>query len=324
MSYLDGSEKSGSGTIVRYAVALSSLLGEKISIYNIRAKRDKPGLRPQHLGSIMACANMCDAVVEGAKINSTSISYTPGPKIRGGYYEFNIGTAGSCTLLAFSLLPLALFASEPTTIRITGGLFQDFAPSAHHMQNVLFPLLRKMGAEVNLEVVRPGYVPAGGGVIEIKVKPVSGVITPLVLQEQGEVKEIKGFALSSRLKEQKVSQRMADVCTNILRGQGYRTRITNLWDETALQAGANLAVWATTDTDCLVGSDQAGKRGRSSELIGRNVAYNLLEDLQSGATVDRYLADQLIIFAAIASGETEYIIPKNTDHIEDNRWLVEK
>ena len=181
-----------------------------------------------------------------------------------------------------------------------------------------------MGNEVNLEVVRPGYIPAGGGIIEIRVKPVSGVIAPIVLKEQGMVKEIKGFALSSRLKEQKVSQRMADVCTNILREQGYHTRITSLWDESALQAGANLAVWAMTDTGCIIGSDQAGKRGRSSESIGRNVANNLIQDLQSGATVDRHLADQLIIFASIADGTTEYIIPKNTDHIEANRWLVEK
>ena len=97
-----------------------------------------------------------------------------------------------------------------------------------------------------------------------------------------------------------------------------------MWDETALQAGASLAVWAETDTDCLVGSDQAGKRGRSSESIGRYVARNLLEDLHTGATVDRYLADQLIVYAALAQGTTEYLIPSRSEHIDANLWLVEK
>jgi len=316
MIYIDGSEKSGSGTIVRYAIALSSLLGEEIHIGNIRAKRDKPGLRPQHLASVTACARMCEARVEGAQVDSREIIYRPGARINGGYYQLEIGTAGSTTLLAMTLLPLALFADEETTLRISGGLFQDFAPSAHHMQHVLFPTLGKMGIKAGLEVIRAGYVPTGGGVIEVKLKPIGSSIRPLVMLQQGKVEEVTGLALSSRLKEQKVSQRMAEECQKVLAEKGYRARIEALWDETALQAGASLAVWAKTDAGCLLGSDRAGKRGRSSESIGRYVAQNLLEDLQTGATVDRYLADQLIIYAALAGGTTEYLIPRRSDHID--------
>jgi len=166
MIYIDGSAKSGSGTIVRYAVALASLLGEELHINNIRAKRDKPGLRPQHLASVKACARMCNAQVEGAVVNSREIVYKPDKEIKGGYYQWEIGTAGSTTLLVMTVLPLALFADDETVLRISGGLFQDFAPSAHHMQHVLFPILEKMGIKAKLEVDRPGYVPRGGGIIQ--------------------------------------------------------------------------------------------------------------------------------------------------------------
>jgi len=324
MIYIDGSAKSGSGTIVRYAVALSSLLGEELQINNIRAKRDKPGLRPQHLASVTACAQMCGARVEGAVVDSKEIFYRPGGKIRGGQYQWDIGTAGSTTLLTMTLLPLALFADEESVLRISGGLFQDFAPSAHHMQHVLLPTLAKMGIRAELEVIRPGYVPKGGGTIQVKVKPVASGIKPLRLLKQGKVKEMTGLALSSHLMEQRVSQRMAEECRKALAEEGYRARIETLWDETALQAGASLALWAETDSDCLLGSDQAGRRGRSSEKIGRYVARNLLEDLKTGATVDRYLADQLIIYAALAEGTTEYIIPHATEHVDTNLWLAEK
>jgi len=324
MIYIDGSAKSGSGTIVRYAIAFSSLLGEELHITNIRAKRDKPGLRPQHLASVKACARMCGAQVEGAVVNSKEIVYKPGRRIKGGHYQWEIGTAGSTTLLVMTLLPLALFADEETVLRISGGLFQDFALSAHHMQHVLFPTLAKMGVKVELEVIRPGYVPKGGGIIQVKIKPVGGSIKPLKLLKQGEVKEISGLALSSHLREQKVSQRMAEECQKVLAEKGYRVRIETLWDETSLQAGASLALWAETDSGCLLGSDQAGKRGRSSESIGRYVARNLLEDLKAGATVDRYLADQLIIYAALAKGVTEYVIPRLTEHVDTNLWLIEK
>ncbi len=324
MICIDGSAKSGSGTIVRYAVALSSLLDEELHITNIRAKRDKPGLRPQHLASVTACAQMCGAQVEGAVVNSKEIAYRPGGRVKGGHYHWEIGTAGSTTLLVMTLLPLALFADEETVLRISGGLFQDFAPTAHHMQHVLFPTLGKMGIKAGLEVIRPGYVPKGGGVIQVKVKPVDSGIKPLKLLKQGKVKEVTGLALSSHLRKQRVSQRMADECQKVLAEKGYYARIKPLWDETALQAGASLALWAETDSSCLLGSDQAGKRGRSSEEIGRHVARNLLEDLATHATVDRYLADQLIIYAALAGGATEYIIPCLTEHVDANLWLVEK
>ena len=49
MIHIDGGQKSGSGTIVRFAVGLATLLGEELHLTNIRAKREKPGLRPQHL-----------------------------------------------------------------------------------------------------------------------------------------------------------------------------------------------------------------------------------------------------------------------------------
>jgi len=324
MIYIDGSAKSGSGTMVRYAVALSSLLGEELRINNIRAKRDKPGLRPQHLASVTACAQMCDAQVEGAVVNSKEITYKPGGRIKGGYYQWEIGTAGSATLLVMTLLPLALFADKETILRISGGLFQDFAPSAHHMQYVLFPNLGKLGIKAELEVIRPGYVPRGGGIIQVSIKPVSGGLKPLSLLKQGKVKKVTGLALSSHLREQRVSQRMAEECQKVVAEKGHQARIETLWDETAPQAGASLTLWAETDSGCLLGSDQAGKRGRSSEQIGRYVARNLLEDLGSSATVDRYLADQLIIYAALAAGTTEYIIPWFSEHVEANLWLVEK
>jgi RNA 3'-terminal phosphate cyclase (ATP) len=324
MIEIDGSAKSGSGTILRYAIALSSLFAEELHIRNIRARRDKPGLRPQHLASVEACAQLCHAEVEGANVNSKELRYKPGKRIRGGYYQFEIGTAGSTTLLAQTLIPIALFADGETVLRISGGLFQDFAPSAYHMQHVLFPTLWKMGIKAQLRIIRPGYVPTGGGVIEVGINPISSDMKPLKSPKQGRVKGVAGVALSSHLKESRVSQRMLEECNKVLLKKGYLARIDAFYDETASSAGAILALWAETETGCLLGSDWAGKKGRSSEQISRHVARNLLDDLETDATVDRYLADQLIIYAALARGATEYTIPRVTEHVDTNLWLVTK
>jgi RNA 3'-terminal phosphate cyclase (ATP) len=321
MITIDGAAKSGSGTIVRYSVALASLLGKEIRIENIRARRDKPGLRAQHLKVVQACQEMCHGVVENAVVGSKEITYIPGVRFNGGEYSWDIGTAGSTTMMGQTLLPLACFARKPSKFGLEGGLFQDFAPSAYHMKFVLLPLLKRMGVRAELDIIRPGYVPRGGGTIEITVEPV-GELKPLNLTAQGEILSIKGIALSSHLKEKRVSQRMATECQKALSSYGHKAEIEKVEDESSLQEGAALAIYAETRLGSRIGSDKAGRPGRSSESIGRYVAARFMEDAKTGAAVDRYIADQLIIYAGLAEGTTRYSVPRITEHVETNLWLI--
>jgi RNA 3'-terminal phosphate cyclase (ATP) len=323
MIHIDGSQKSGSGTIVRFAVGLATLLGEELHLTNIRAKREKSGLRPQHLKSIQALQQICQGTLSGDEIGSSEIWFKPGGKVKGGYYEWDIGTAGSTTLLVMTLLPAACFATGATSFKISGGLFQDFAPSAYHMRYVFFPLLQRMGIGAKLGIIRPGYVPRGGGIIQVTVEPVTGKIKPISLLSQGDVVSIEGFALSSHLKERRVSERMVEKCNQVLKSEGYRAQIKVIYDTLALQRGAALTIYAKTSSGGIIGADRAGEPRRTSEDIAKYVARSLVEDLATGATVDRYLADQLIFYAALADGVSEYRIPRLTEHVETNLWLTE-
>jgi len=323
MITIDGGAKSGSGTIVRYSMALASLLGEEIRIQNIRAGRDKPGLRAQHLRVVEACREMCQGKVEDGVVGSMEITFTPGGRFNGGKYGWDIGTAGSATMMAQTLLPLACFAPKPSRFRLEGGLFQDFAPSAYHMKFVLLPFLKRMGVEAEIDIIRPGYVPKGGGIVEFSVEPVPK-LKPLNMTEQGEILSIKGTALSSHLKEKRASERMAEECRNVLGSYGYTAEIEEIEDGSSLQEGAALAIYAETSLGNRLGSDRTGKPGRSSESIGRYVAERLVEDVKTGAAVDRYIADQLIIYAGLAEGVTRYSAPHISEHVETNLWLIER
>ncbi len=323
MKTIDGSARSGSGTIVRHAVALASLLGREVRVDNIRAGRPKPGLRAQHLKFVQACGEICRAEIREASSGSRQITYMPRERFQGGDYTWDIGTAGSTTMMAQALLPIACFAGSPSRFRLKGGLFQDFAPSAYHMKFVLLPLLGLMGIKATLDIIQPGYVPRGGGIIEIGVEPVEK-LGPLDLTEQREIINIEGMSLSSHLKEKGVSRRMAKECRSALQSHGYDCRIQEIEDDSALQEGAALAIYAERSTGGRIGFDRAGKPGRSSESIGRYVAQGFLEDVDTGAAVDRYVADQLIIYAALAEGITRYSVPCITDHIDTNLWLVEQ
>jgi RNA 3'-terminal phosphate cyclase (ATP) len=327
MLEVDGAQHSGSGTLVRTSVAIAALLGEALRLINIRAKRNPPGLRPQHLRAVQAVAELCGGTLEGAAVGAEWLIFRPGQTIRPGAYRWDIGTAGSTTMLALTVLPVIAFAGGPGTesrLTIEGGLFQDFAPSPFHTQEVLLPLLARLGLEARLRIVRPGYVPAGDGIIELTVRSVHGPLRPMALpSHHGGVQTIRAISLASHLASRRVAERMAESFQAALKQRGLRAYVEIVNDTLAAQPGAALAAFAYTKRDCILGADRAGEVRRSAESIGRDVARLLLADLDSGASVDRFTADQLILYAALADGTSDYTVPEVTDHVQSNLWLIE-
>ena len=321
MLEIDGSRYSGSGTIVRQAVAFAALTGTVVRIINVRIRRPKPGLRRQHAQVIEAIRQLVGGVTEGVAQGSQEVIFRPGKPSRTAHFRWDIGSAGSTTSLALAALPVLAFGPSPVSVELRGGLFQDFAPSFYYLEFVLLPLLRRMGLEASMRMERPGYVPTGGGIVYLEVMPVRSVLQSLVLDKPGSVEKVWGVALCSRLKERSVSDRMAEAAKRLLRGAGYNAEVRVLYDETALQAGAGLATFADLSGGSRLGADRAGTPGRRSEAIGRFVARQLMEEIKTGATLDRYASDQIVPFAALALGESRFRIPWVTEHIESNAWL---
>jgi len=323
MLTIDGSQYSGSGTIVRQAVAFSALTGRPIHVVNARAKRDKPGLRPQHIRVVEAIAELVNGRAEGLGQGSQEFTFRPGPIKTGRRYHWDIGSAGSTTMLGLGILPVLAFTGSPVTVELRGGLFQDFAPSVFHLQQVLLPILREMGLHAEVEIGRPGYVPRGEGILNLTVKPLTASLRANIREEAGPVTRLWGIALSSHLEERRVSQRMADSARDVLAKAGYRAEIEIRHDTESLQRGAALALFADEGEAVRLGADRAGALRRSAESIGKHVAKHLLDELTSGATLDRFAADQIIPFAALAAGESRFIMPTVTDHVLTSIWLAE-
>jgi RNA 3'-terminal phosphate cyclase (ATP) len=318
---IDGSQYSGSGTIVRQAVAFAALTETPIHIYNARMKRTKPGLRLQHAQAVEAVRQLVNGSTEGAVAGSTEFIFCPGKRTGSQEFLWDIGSAGSTTALALAVLPVLAFSSLPVSIELRGGLFQDFAPSFYHLEHVLLPLLNRMGLEASAQMDRPGYVPTGGGIWRLSVTPTRSILEKLLLNTFDKVAKVWGIALSSRLKGQLVSDRMAESAKRALEPAGYSAEVDVVYDDSALQAGAGLAIFADLSSGARIGSDRAGAPGRRSETIGTYVARRLLEDLETRATLDLYASDQIIPFAALAAGESRFRIPRVSRHIESSAWL---
>ena len=324
MLEIDGSQKSGSGTILRLSVALAAILGEPLHIFNIREKRSQPGLRPQHLEAVLAAARLCDARVQGATLGSREIWFTPS-EIQGGVVKSEIGTAGSIPMLLLTVLPICAYAKRHVRLRVTnGGTDVRNAPAANYLKHVLLPMLARMGLKAMLTVQKYGYYPKGMGEIILEVDPCPN-LSPIRLDRFGELQYVKGISVCTFLADRKVAARQAVAAKAWLESAGLVPNIEIVNDmSNPLQKGSSLVLWAETDSGALLGGDAIGELGKPSENVGREAADNLLKEIAAEATVDSHLADMLVPYVALAQGNSVYLSGLVTEHLDTNIWLTEK
>ena len=324
MIEIDGSQKSGSGTILRLSVALAAILGKPLHIYNIRQNRPQPGLRPQHLEAVLTAAKLCNAEVRGAELNSRELWFTP-RKIKGGKIEAEIGTAGSIPMLLMTVLPICAFAENTVHLRVSkGGTDVQHSPTINYMRFVFLPTLRRMGLNATLTVQKYGYYPKGMGEVTLTVEPCT-TLKPILLESFGKIKAVKGISVCTFLADRRVAERQAKAANQYLRERGYTADIQIVNDKSnPMQKGSSIVLWAETDTGVIIGADAIGEIRKTSETVGKEAAEKLVAELSTKPTVDIHLADMLIPYAALAKGKSAFLSRTISEHLETNIWLAEK
>jgi RNA 3'-phosphate cyclase len=332
---IDGSYLEAGGQIIRTAVGLSALTGKPCRIFDIRAGRPKPGLMAQHLTGVQAIAQLCDAKVEGATLWSKALTFEPG-KIKSGEFQFDIGTAGSISLVLQSLMVPAIVAPDPLIFDIKGGTDVAWSPSIIYFQNVLSYWLGKMGAELKTEVLKYGFYPAGGGHVRVEVAPTKS-LQPLNLSERGKPKHIRALSIASeQLKKARVAERQLEAGVSILTAlpdfkgaydnepEGRAIRKEVLYVPT-LSPSSSLQLYSEFE-NCRLGAGAIGERGKRAEQVGEEAAELLKRQLESNACIDRWAADQLLPFVAVATerGQSELSVAEITNHCLTNIWVIEK
>lgn len=311
MIVIDGSYGEGGGQILRTAVSLSAVIGEEVTVTNIRKARPQPGLKAQHLTSIKTAALLCDANVEGLFPGSTELRFSP-VEIRGLNAEIDIGTAGSIPLLIQCIMPAASHASGNISLRIKGGTDVIWSPSTDYLENVTFRALSRMGYKAHLKTISRGYYPRGGGLIELSIEP--SRLRGYDFSTEDE--KVSGISHSSRLPEH-VAQRQASSAQELLSGKGYECDIeTEIEQHVSTGSGINL--WSG-----FKGAVSIGKKGLPAEKVGATAAEELLKSLESDAAVDQHLADQLIPFMGLA-GSGSFTTVGLTEHTTTNIWVTEQ
>ncbi len=323
MLKIDGSYGEGGGQILRTALSLSCVTRTPIEIYNIRKRRRNPGLQPQHLAGVKACAKISSAEVEGGVLGSTELKFIPG-ELKSGNYEFNVaeerGSAGSVSLVLQSVLLPLLFAKNKSEITIKGGTQVPFSPPFDYVARVLLPFLRKLGIEAEAEIIKYGFYPKGGGEIRLNVKPVRE-LNPVNLESRGKLIRINGTCAVSNLPVEVAKREKAEI-ESIFGKENLNCEIEIR--EVDSKGQGNYVFLLADFENNLAGFSALGERGKPAEKVAREACLSLLEFLKTEAALEEHLADQILPFLALTKRPSSFTVSKITSHLQTNVWVVEK
>ncbi len=327
---IDGSLGEGGGQILRTALALSMTSGQPFRIEKIRAGRPKPGLLRQHLTAVNAAAAVCGATVEGAAIQSQSLSFSPG-KVKPGEYTFSIGSAGSTTLVLQTVLPALLTASGPSSLTLEGGTHNPHAPPIDFLEKAFLPLINRMGPTVNVTLERAGFYPAGGGRVFANIIPATktsipnsshagscgtgsgsarpgvadtstsetpSTLTPITILERGPIHRRLALAVVSALPGA-IAKRELERVQQSLGWSDSELQIRQLPSEWGPGNAVTLEIASEHVTEVFTGF---GMKGVSAEAVAESVIQPARRYLADGAPIGAHLADQLLLPLALAGG----------------------
>lgn len=315
MITIDGSEGEGGGQILRTALSLSLITQQPFKLSNIRARRDPPGLRPQHLASVLAAKEIGDARVSGASVGSQSLKFEPRGIAKEANYQWDVGTAGNVNLVAQTVLLPLLHAPHPTSFTIKGGTHTSKAPSFEFVREVYLPLIQKMGGSVQARITRHGFYPAGGGEVSFNVVPSS--LSPLSLTDSPTF-SLRATAAVARLSKT-IAERELQVLKELLGLQDNQTTAIEL--ESSGGPGNFLYIKCSSRGHVEM-INVVGERGLRAELVAQHAALEAKQFLASKAPVGIHLADQLILLLSMTGGEFRTM--ELSQHTETNIEVIKR
>ncbi len=315
MIKIDGSFGEGGGQILRTSLGLAALLQKPLHIFNIRAKRTKPGLRPQHLACVKAIQSITKAEIKGAEIGSKELVFIP-EGIYPGEYVFDIGTAGSTSLVLQSMLLPLTVAQDCSLIRIKGGTHVPWSPPFHYLRYVFAPTLADLGVKIELNINKWGFYPEGGGEIEGKIYPFQTLkaknwLKPPVFSQ------LKAISICLNLPEH-IRKRQANTLINQLEKMGLKAELR---EEEAKGRGKGSFLFLWIDEQIKAGFSALGARGKTAEEVAKEVFNAFFLYYKSKVAMDPHLSDQIVLYLSLAPGKSQFTTIISS-HLLTNIWVI--
>jgi len=317
---IDGSYLEGGGQILRTSIALSCLLNKAIRVFNIRKGRKKPGLKKQHETAIKILRDFYNAKVKGLFVGSEEILFYPRERRIPLYKSVDIGSSGSISLLLQAILPAIIFGDSVITLDIAGGTAGLGSPTVEYTKHVILKNLELLGVRTNLDILRQGFYPKGGGRVRLRVFQTKK-LKPLECIDRGKLKRLHGFSVVGSL-EKSIAERQANVAAEYLKEHGYEAEI-EIKKEITYSPGTSITLIAEFE-NCVIGADALGKKGKPAEQVGKEVAKKLMNSISSKACFDVHMADNILVYLALADGKSKITVEDVSNHFRTNAYIIER
>ena len=309
---IDGSFGEGGGQILRTSVSLSCIMKKPIIIKNIRMNRKNPGLKPQHISALKILKRNCNAKFGQVKIGDTQLRFIPGP-LQSLDLKEDVGTAGSISLIIQVLIPIMVNCKKKIKLTIIGGTDVLWSPSMDYSQIVLREAFSRMGINFSINIIKRGYYPKGGGIVELEVQPAKKII-PIVLKKRN-TKILKLICSYSKIREKLIDNQIEHYKKKLLENN-FSVEIQKK-KETALDLGSSILIYSIDD-DSIIGTDSLfDKKKKKFDL-------DLDKFICNKGGIDQNLADLLVLPASLADGMTVFQVDKISKHLETNLYVASK
>jgi RNA 3'-terminal phosphate cyclase (ATP) len=320
MVTIDGSFGEGGGQMIRTSLSLSALINIPFRIVNVRRNRPKPGLRAQHLAAVRAMKEISHAEVDGDFINSTELVFKP-RQISGGAYAFDIRTAGATSLVLQTLIPPLIFAGTESRIVLSGGTHVPISPPFHFIQKTFLPLLAEFGVRVHASIDAYGFYPRGGGRIEADILPI--LHKPLHVPpfpEEKTIWAVQGVSAVANL-PLSIAERQKAAAMEVL---GKIDIPVHIDTASVHSPGTGTFIFlGAQGIPCRAGFSSIGIRGKRAEAVGAEAASTFMDYYRRDGCIDPHLADQIVLYMALADGESSFTTMEVSDHLRTNLHVIQ-
>jgi RNA 3'-phosphate cyclase len=311
---VDGSYGEGGGQILRTAAAFAIALRKPIRVTGIRAGREVPGLRQQHVSALEILRLVSEGRLEGCRVGSSEIEFHPGLGARGSI-SFDLKTAASVTLVLQAVVPAVALSGADLSMTMVGGTDVPWSPTFDYFAEVVRRAFFLVGIQFRAEALTRGYYPKGGGEVRVSISK-SGTPNALVMVDRPPSFRASVVSRCGSLPDH-VARRQLDSAVNALRAAGIVVGDVAAHTERSASAGSSLLVW-DLGPGRAIGSDAIGERGKPAERVGAEAGERFAKIVSSGACIDSNLADMLAPVLSLARGESRLRIPGRTAHLETN------
>jgi len=310
---IDGAHGEGGGQVLRTALGLAIVTGQPVTLVDIRAKRKEPGLRRQHLTAVQAAAAVGAARVAGAELGSTRLAFCPSAPCS-GHHRFAIGTAGSATLVLQTVLPALWAAAGPSTIELAGGTHNPMAPPFDFLAQAFAPIVRRMGAGLDLELLRHGFFPAGGGLVR-------ATVTPARWRQVAREQPIERSRLAVRIVNANLPAHIAEREARVIAAGLQLPAARIVREEVAADGPGNAVMIALAGAESSELVMSLAERGLPAEAVAERAVREAERLLRAGVPVGEHLADQLLLPMALAGGGS-FLTTAPSEHLRTNAWVI--